>query len=356
MASFPIIDPHIHLWDPKNNPRAASPFIKLFGWNRWLLHNMPRLLLPRAVGDFVGRAEYLVAPFLPPQYTDDHGDHEVVGYVYIEASWTGRGRLAHADETRWIETESKKHDDKGPALLGIVGAADLRRDDLADLLAAHKEASPRFVGVRDKIAYSRDRRVMNFGPQDDLTQDPNWRRGFGALAEHGLTFDAWLYDHQLDGLDAALGEHPEVQVVLDHLGSPVGVAGPFASAGADEAERQSIRDRWHDAIARLAEHPQLHAKLSGMFMPILGWGMHERPEPPSVQEVQDALGPFVEHALTCFGPSRCMFASNFPMDKVSLPYRTLYDAYRGLVATRDEAEQRALFFDNAVRLYGLDPR
>lgn len=353
---FPIIDPHIHLWDPQRNPRPATPFVKLLGWHPELLRAVPRLLLPEATREFLGRPDYLVAPYLPPDYAADVGHHDVTGYVYVEASWQGRGRLAQADETRWIEAQARRHDATGPRLLGIVGAAELGRPDLPELLRAHRDASPRLCGVRDKLAWSPDRGVMDFSTTPAPMGDPAWRRGFASLADHALPFDAWIYLDQVNALDDLLRAQPRVRVVLDHLATPIAAGGPFAGRGLDEAAQAAIRTRWREAIARLAEHPQLYVKLSGMFMPIVGWDLHHRRAPVSTAQIRDALAPFVEHALACFGVERCMFASNFPMDKVSLGFPSLFDAYRELVAARPQAEQRALFHDNAMRAYDLEPR
>jgi L-fuconolactonase len=346
-----IIDPHIHLWDPQSTPRIATPFVRLLGWNRELLHTVPRLVLPEPVREFVGRPDYLVAPYLPADYAAEHGHHRVKAYVYVEASWAGRGRLAQADETRWVEGLARHHDPEGPRLQAIVAAADLARPDLPDLLRAHREASRRVTGIRDKLAWSKTRGVMDFAAVPDPMGDPTWRRGFASLADHDLSFDAWIYLEQANALDDLLRAYPRVRVVLDHLATPVAAGGPFAGRGLDEADQAAIRRRWRDAISRLAEHPQLHAKLSGMFMPVVGWGLHGRTAPVTTDQIRDALAPFVEHALDRFGVERCMFASNFPMDKVSLGFEQLYDAYRELVAARPLAEQRALFHDNALRYY-----
>lgn len=350
---IPIIDSHIHLWDPRRNPRTASPFVRLLGWNRDLLRAVPKMVLPEATLEFVGRLDYLIASYLPPQYAAEHGRHHVSGYVYVESTWEARGRLAAADETRWAERMAQHYDGQGPRLMGIVGAADLRRDDLPELLRAHREASPRFRGIRQKLAWSLSRGVMDFAEAPGLMGDPAWRRGFASLADHDLTFDAWLYLEQASELDDLLQARPAVRVVLDHLATPVAAGGPFAGRGEDEASQARIRDQWRRAIERLARHPQLHVKLSGMFMPVVGWGLHGRTAPASVAQIRDALAPFVEHAIDCFGPQRCMLASNFPMDKVSLGFEQLYDAYMQLIARRPESEQRALLHDNARRFYDL---
>ena len=354
---FPIIDPHIHLWDPRRTPRPASPFVKLLGWNRRVLEVGSHYLLPAATRAFIGRTDHLVEPYLPSStYAADCGRHQVTGYVYVEAGWTGRGRLALADETRWVEQAAQQQDPQGPRLVGIVAAADLRRDDLPDLLAAHRDASDRMCGIRDMLAWSLAPGVMDYAHAPDLMGDPAWRRGFASLADHGLRFDAWIYLEQANALDDLLRAHPRVHVVLDHLATPVAAGGPFAGRGEDEAAQAAIRQRWRDAIARLAEHPQLHVKLSGMFMPVVGWELHTRTTPATFAQVRDALAPFVEHAIDRFGVERCMFASNFPMDKVSMSFEQLYDAYRALVSERPESEQRALFHDNALRFYDLrDP-
>lgn len=351
--TLPIIDPHIHLWDPGRQPRIATPFTKLLSWNAGLLRAVPNLVLPEPVREFIGRPDYVVTPYLVPDYAADTGHHRVEGYVYVEASWMGRGRLAQADETRWVEAMARQHDARGPRLMGIVAAADLRRPDLAELLRAHREASERVCGVRDKLAWSPTRGVMDFAPAPALLGDPAWRRGFSSLADHELSFDAWVYLEQVNALVDLVRAQPRVRVVVDHLATPVAAGGPFAGRGLDESAQATIRAQWRDAIARLAEHPQVSVKLSGMFMPVVGWGLHGRSAPVSTEQVRDALAPFVEHAIACFGVERCMFGSNFPMDKVSLGFERLYDAYRQLVSERPEAEQRALLHDNALRLYRL---
>jgi L-fuconolactonase len=348
--SLSIVDPHIHLWAPRTTPRLVTPAVKLFGWSAWALRNVAPKLFPSSSRAFVGKTDFVLADYLPEHWRCDTGGFEVRGFVHVQAGWHGKGPLGSVGETHWLDRIG------APELLGIVGHADLGAESLAAVLDAHREASPRFVGVRDMLAHDRDRGVMNYDERADRCLDPAWQAGFAELGRRELSFDAWMYHPQLRAFEQVVRAHPGTRVILDHLGTPLGYGGPFAGYGQTAAARQEIAARWRDDLAALAGHPQVHAKISGLTMPVVGWGFHERAPslgPPSRTELVDCLGPMVETALELFGPQRCMFASNFPMDKVSAPWTSLYEVFDELTRTRDEAERRALFHDNALRVYGL---
>jgi predicted TIM-barrel fold metal-dependent hydrolase len=347
-ADLPVLDAHVHFWDPRTTPRAVTPVGKTFRWNRWLMRNVAPRLFPRAVRDFVGHTEHVMGAFLPATLAADQDGVDVRGVVHVQAGWTGKGPLAGADETRWVDALAG-----APRVLGIVGQAELDAPQLDDLLAAHRAASRRFVGVRDMQASDPDRGVFDFSKPGRM-EKPAWRAGLRRLGDAGLTFDAWCYGPQLAALTAAVRAAPSTRVVLCHLGTPIGVGGPYAGHGATAAARASILARWKDDLAQLAALPNVHAKLSGLSMPVLGFGWHRRPSPPPASELTDAWGPLVEHALSVFGAARCFFASNFPMDKVSAPWRTVHDAHAALVATLDEPTRRGLFHDHAATFYRLD--
>jgi predicted TIM-barrel fold metal-dependent hydrolase len=153
---------------------------------------------------------------------------------------------------------------------------------------------------------------------------------------------------------AALAERfPQAAIVLDHLGTPVAVGGQVGDVGKTESERASILATWRDDLAKVAAHKNVHAKISGLAMPILGFGFHTRSTPPSVDELTERVAPLVRHALDQFGVERCFFASNFPMDKVSAPYTHIFEAYARLAAERGEQAPRTLLRDNALRFYGV---
>ncbi|MEM9691194.1 MAG: amidohydrolase family protein [Myxococcota bacterium] len=354
-----MIDAHIHLWDPRVTPRIVSPAVKLLGWNPDLLKRMAGALFPASSLDFVGKPDEVIVPYLPGKWLGDTlaapsgptWDRPAVeGFVHVEASWqTGGKALGEVDETRWLEEVC------GQDLLGIVGAATLEADNVEELVAAHRGASRRFVGVRDKLASSSQKGVEDWKKTLHAPmRNAAWRRGFERLGELDVAFDAWVYGEQLRELTEVCRSTPSTRVVLDHLGTPVALGGPVAGLGRTEAERTDIAKRWHDDLARLAELPHVYAKVSGLTMPIVGWDFHERTAPPSVLEVVDRLGQHIVHALQCFGPERCIIASNFPMDRVSVRWSTWMAALQKLLEG-ESAEVRAnLFGGNARRFYRLD--
>jgi L-fuconolactonase len=356
-----VLDPHIHIWAPRTTPQLLSPVVKSLGWSAWALRNLGPRMLPSALMTFVGKTDFVFADYLCDDWQRDAGQavagvalrptveagHDGRGFIHVQAGWTTKGPLGPAEETRWLENNC------GPTLRGIVGHAALESDSLVPLLDAHAKASPRFVGIRDMLANDDDRGVVNFDEKMGRCSDPAWHRGFAELGHRNLNFDAWMYHTQLSAFEKVVRAHPDTRVVLDHLGTPIGYGGPYAGYGHTKAARQEIAKRWRDDLAALAGHPQVHAKISGLTMPVLGWGFHEQPTPPSRAQLVDCLGPMVETALELFGAQRCMFASNFPMDKVSAPWTSLYEVFDELTRTRDEAERKGLFHDNAARVYRL---
>jgi L-fuconolactonase len=343
----PVLDPHVHFWDPRSTPREVSPAVKLLGWNESLLRAVAPRLFPRAIAGFVGRPDYLLRPYLPGDWMGERGETRSPGFVHVQAGWHGRGPLASVGETRWLESLC------GVDLRGIVAQARLESRHLVPLLDAHAAASARLVGVRDMTAFDDDPGVMNWTAAGDRMGREPWRRGLALLGERGLTFDAWCYHPQLGELAAAAREAPGTRIVLCHLGTPLGYGGPFGTRGRDDSARRQVEGAWRDGLASVAACPNVHAKISGLAMPVLGFGFHERSTPPSVSELVDKLGPMVEYALSLFTPARCFFASNFPMDKVSASWGSIFGAFAQIVAGRDVATRRALFHDNAVRFYGL---
>ena len=139
------------------------------------------------------------------------------------------------------------------------------------------------------------------------------------------------------------------------MATPIGLMGAFAGFGHTKKDRDLILKQWQEGIALVAENKNVNVKLSGMFMPILGWDLHQITNQPSTAEIVDKLQPLIEFTIKQFGVDRCMFASNFPMDKVSLSYQQLYAVYKEIVQDHSVDDQNMLFSENAKRAYKMPP-
>ncbi|HET7736562.1 MAG TPA: amidohydrolase family protein [Nocardioidaceae bacterium] len=346
-----IIDTHIHQWDPFANPTPTSSVAKLNRMAPWLVDLLWKSVIPREVKEFLRTKDNVLHRYLPETYAADIGPVEVPveGVVHVQADWRGKGPMGPVGETRWLETLPFGQGGL-PKLMGIVGAADPREPHFAALLDAHQEASPVFRGIRCMGAWHADKHVHKYGDVAGLFRQPEFLGGFAALAERDLTFDAYVYSHQLDDVTLLAQEYPDTTIVLDHYAPLVGWGGPMGSQGATAAERAALFDQWHDAISRLAERPNVVAKHSGLAFPMNGF-----PTTTYTRSmVADVAGPLVEHTTDVFGPDRLMFGSNFPMDKALAPYDAVVGALTDLLAPRGEELLRKVFRENALRIYSLE--
>jgi predicted TIM-barrel fold metal-dependent hydrolase len=305
-----IIDPHVHIWDPRKTPREVTPVVKLFG--RWpnFAEKLLRKATPQPLIDFVGDPQYVMSAHMPETFHADTGEHTVAGYVHIEAGWKQRGTLGPVGETRWLEMLADPP-------LAIVANADLCDPAALEAqLDAHALSSGRLRGIRDVVASHPSESVHTWcSPGNRLATD-EFRTGLATLGERQLSFDLWCYSNQLKEAASVAGDVPMTRIVLDHMGTPVGMA-----------QNPGMVEDWYEGLAAMALNPNVSLKLSGLLMPVLGFGFHERDEPPSHGELVDAMAPHIAKGIELFGVDRCMFASNFPMDKVSASYPALYDAY-----------------------------
>lgn len=316
---LPIIDPHHHLWSRPD----------------WI---------------------YTLDAF----YRDLGQGHNIVKTVFIECSasyrQSGPAHLQPVGETEFVEAmaaeSAERHDRDGTPLVaaGIVGFADLTRgDDVQDVLAAHNEASPtRFRGIRHAAGWDKhdDVRNSHTRPPPALFYDDRFREGFRHLAARNLSFEAWLYHHQIQDVTALARAFPEQSIILNHFGGPLGIS-IYADA------REAIFTQWQKDIAELATCPNVVAKLGGLAMPINGFDWHKQDRPPSSAELAAATERYYRHVIDCFGPDRAMFESNFPVDRASVGYGVLWNSFKRLAAPYDVTEKAALFHDTAARIYRL---
>jgi predicted TIM-barrel fold metal-dependent hydrolase len=320
---LPICDPHHHLWDQRTD-RVAS-----------------RYLLDEILAD-VGAG------------------HRIVSTVFIECGAMyrrhGPEALRVVGETEFVNgiAAMSASGGYGPTRIaaGIVGTADLRLGDaVAPVLDAQIAAGGgRFRGIRQAAAWDPDpaapRHRTNPGP--GLLARADFRAGFAHLAPRGLTFEAWCYHPQIPEVTALARAFPDTTIILNHLGGPLGV-------GAYGGRAREIHDEWRRSVTELAGCPNVVAKLGGINMELNGFGWHQRPGPPSSGELADATRAYHDFAIERFGPDRCMFESNFPVDMVTCSYTILWNSFKRLASTFSASEKRALFHDTAARVYRLPP-
>jgi len=333
---LPIVDPHHHLWDRTSVPpprEDAHPFERV-------IQLTPRYLLDEL------RA-------------DAGSGHNVVATVYVQCGAfyraDGPRELAPVGEVEFVNGVAAMSASGlyGPlrACAGIVGHADLNLgDDVVRVLEAEITAGgDRFRGIRHMAAHDADPAVL--GPLSHtsagvLTGEA-FRRGFARLAPLGLTFDAWLLEPQLPDLIDLARAFPETDIVLDHVGTPLGI-------GVYAGKLPERFDVWRDNIRELAKSPKVTVKLGGLAMPFPGFPGLDGQARPSSQVLADLWRPYIETCIEAFGADRCMFESNFPVDRWGCDYATLWNAFKRIAAGSSDTEKADLFAGTARRFYGLD--
>jgi predicted TIM-barrel fold metal-dependent hydrolase len=353
LLPFSIIDPHIHQWDPYHTPHRAALAVKLFGRFPRALDRVGQLLIPQETMDSIGLTDYALAPYLPKDYAKDCVPFDVEAVVHVEANWHHQHGLGTIEETRWV-AQLPFGLSHNPNLGAIVGKADLFNPSFENVLRAHIEASPLFKGIRCMAARHPDSGVHAWTPYANIYTNPLFLKRFELLAKYNLSFDAWAYSTQLADVTFLAKQFPDTAIVIDHLATPVGVFGPVGRGTGKTAEqRAGIFSQWKDDIAKLAEQKHVHAKVSGLLMPVLGHSFHKRRELANVETIIDLLSPFVEHAVDVFGYERLMFASNFPMDKVTATLPDIIEAKIQMIAPYGNKALKAIFRDNALRFYKI---
>jgi predicted TIM-barrel fold metal-dependent hydrolase len=231
---------------------------------------------------------------------------------------------------------------------GIVGHADLRLGARVEaVLQAHLRAGGgRFRGIRHITAWDESVRRATNAPQPGLLGDATFREGFARLAPLGLSFDAWLYHPQIGELTALARAFPDTPIVLNHVGGPLAI-------GAYAGRREEVFGHWAASVRELATCPNVCMKLGGLGMWIAGFDFHEGPEPPTSERLAAAWRPYIETCVEAFGAARCMFESNFPVDKGSYPYAAYWNACKRLARGASAAEKAELFSRCAARFYRL---
>ena len=314
---LPIVDPHHHLWQRSGND--------------YLFHEL---------------------------LADTQEGHNVVATVFVDCHSMyrkdGPAELRCTGETEFANGVAAMSASglygNLRACAGIVSHVDLRLGAKAGAVfdAQIAAGNGRFKGIRHQTGWDADPGIRNSrtDPTPELTRDKTWREGFRELDKRKLTFDAWLYHPQLAEIAELADAFPGTTIILNHVGGPLGYAG-YASRH-DEA-----RAAWKKSMVELAKRRNIVVKVGGLGM-AMGWfDFYQRPKPPGSQELAESFRPWVDICIELFGTDRCMFESNFPVDKITSGYGVLWNAFKRLAAGCSAAEKTALFSGTAARVYKL---
>ena len=318
--ALPICDPHHHIWAQRHEPPAYQ-----------------RYLLPDLAADI------------------RTSGHDVRSTVFIEVKAFYRsdgpqamkpvGEVEHIDGLAH-EAASGKH---GPAKIAaaIVGHADLKLGDrVAPVLEALQAASPgRFRGIRHSAGWDASPELTQRDIQGVMSTT-QYRAGARVLAKMGLTLDNSLYHTQLGELADLARAVPELTIVLNHIGGLVRV-GPYANRD------DTVLAEWRRGLAAVAACPNVVLKLGGVGQKRFGFDWLTRAKPIGSEELANTLAPLMHYCIDQFGPQRCMFESNFPVDKVSYSYTVVFNAFKRLSRGFSAGERAALFHDTAARVYRI---
>lgn len=262
--------------------------------------------------------------------------------------------LQPVGETRSIRAIAEEAERQGigtGVAAGIVGYADLMQGaDAARTLDAHVEAGAgRFKGIRHITCHDADPHlcVPNYPTFPHMLADPTFREGFARLKDNALSFDAMVFHHEIDDLADLASDFEDTLIIMDHVGVPLG-ANAYASV------RDETFAVWRSSVRKAAARClNLTVKLGGLGIHYVGMGFDHRAQTPSAVELAEAYAPYIDTCIEAFGPQRCMFQSNFPVERASSGYRDLWNAFKLITYRCTEDEKTQMFQSTAERIYRL---
>jgi L-fuconolactonase len=310
---LPICDPHHHLWLDEGHT----------GW-------------PYGLSDL---------------HADTGAGHNVVRTVYLECHaeyrTDGPRHLRPVGETEFVvELAEQSAASGGAEIAGIMGNADLTLGDaVEEVLEAHETAGRgRFRGVR-YITAQDPHPPLAMGVSTAM-DDPSYLAGVRKVGAMGYTYDSMVYHPQLPELAGVARACPNTPIVVDHLGGFLGT-GPYKD------RRPEILETWRASMTELAACSNTFLKVGGIGMPMMGFRWDKQDSPPNSEELAEPWAEPIQWVIEQFGTDRCMFESNFPVDKRGSGYVVLWNAFKRIAAAYSADEKRELFHDTAARAYRL---
>ena len=296
MKSIPTIDGHHHIWRLKDLTWLSGP----------------------QVARIFGPYEAIRRDYPIEEFRADSSGCDIVKSVYVQTNWPAGKSY---DEAKWVQSIS----DATGWPHANVAYVDLADPDVASLIKRLAKL-PATRGIRQQIHWHENPQYR-FAPNPETMNEPKWRRGLAQLAEYDLLFEIQLFTSQMPHGAALAREFPNIRFVLEH-------------AGMLEDMSPDGWQRWREGMNSLASQPNVNVKLSG-----LGTFVHACRA--------DVMEPIVKETVEIFGAKRCLFGSNFPIEKLWTNYRKLYLTFRKAIGHLNESDQRAILHDTAARLYRI---
>jgi L-fuconolactonase len=289
---------------------------------------------------------------------DAYSGHNVRASVYVQCKtmfdisrpeqFRSVGEVEFANGVAALSASGQYGDFR--ACAAIVAGADLTHGlAIAPVLEEMIErAGPRLRGIRNTTAWHADPAIVTNPnpPPAGLLKEQHFRQGVSCLGRYGLSLDIWAYHTQLGEVLALAKAFPDLVIVLDHVGGPLG-------AGQYQGRRDEVFSEWADSLSELSRLPNVVVKIGGLGMSVGGFNLHQRPTPPGSEELAQLWEPYIIQCIELFGTQRCMFESNFPVDKGMYSYKVLWNAFKRLTKGFSQSEKADLFSGTATRIYRI---
>ncbi|MDC1054185.1 amidohydrolase family protein [Alphaproteobacteria bacterium] len=302
MDNIKIVDAHHHLWDLNNADTKYS----------WLMVTEGEAFF----GDYAAiRKSYLIEDYL-----EDAKNQNIIKSVHVQAEHDDDKPV---NETAWLQNLADTHSSKLPS--AIVAFADFSKNNVSEILDAHQEYK-NTRGIRQILSYNRDEPKYSHATEDFM-KDSSWVENFKHIRNRNLSFDIQIYKHQMEDAVNLANKYNDVLFILNHTGEPC-------------YQSKEYIESWEQNMTKLAKCKNVVAKISGLGMFDPNWTI-------------DSTRIFVEKTIQTFGIERCMFASNFPVDKIFNSFDTYWNSFKEITKNYSENDKQLLFSSNAEKYYRI---
>lgn len=302
MDNIKIVDAHHHLWDLSNKDTKYS----------WLMVTEGEAFF----GDYAAiRKNYLLE-----DYIEDTKNQNIIKSVHVQAEHDDDKPV---NETAWLQNLADTHSSKLPN--AIVAFADFSKNNVSEILDAHQEYK-NTRGIRQILSYNKDEPKYSHATEDFM-KNSTWVENFKYIRNRNLSFDIQIYKHQMEDAVNLANKYNDVLFILNHTGEPC-------------YQSKEYIESWEQNMKKLAKCENVVAKISGLGMFDPNWTI-------------DSTRIFVEKTIQIFGIERCMFASNFPVDKIFNTFDTYWNSFKEITKNYSENDKKLLFSSNAEKYYRI---